>query len=88
MWAHANFFKYMSRYLQVEKLQAVQLVEEVMGESGQLAAVHVQALQLLQSSESSTFQTPQQWIITQIQLLQNPEVTEGPGFDPCDIVTV
>lgn len=28
-------------YLQVEELQAVQLVEEVMGESSQLAAVHV-----------------------------------------------
>lgn len=46
-------------YLQVEKLQAVQLVEEVMGESGQLAAVHVQALQLLQAPEGSTFQAPQ-----------------------------
>ena len=42
-------------YLQVEKLQAVQFVEQVMGESGQLAAVHVQALQLLQSPECSTF---------------------------------
>lgn len=34
-------------YLQVEELEAVEFVEEVMGESGQLAAVHVQALQLL-----------------------------------------
>lgn len=43
-------------YLQVEELQAVQLVEEVMGESGQLAAMHVQALQLLQAPERTTFQ--------------------------------
>lgn len=43
-------------YLQVEELQAVQLVEEVMGESGQLATMHVQALQPLQAPEGSTFQ--------------------------------
>lgn len=74
-------------YLQVEELQAVQLVEEVMGESGQLAAMHVQALQLLQAPEGSTFQALQ-WVITQIELLQHPEVTEGSGLDPCDVVAI
>lgn len=53
-------------YLQVEKLQAVQLVEEVMGESGQLATMHVQALQFLQAPEGSTFQVPQRGIIAQV----------------------
>ena len=75
-------------YLQVEKLQAVQLVEEVMGESSQLAAVHVQALQLLQAPEGSTFQVSQRGVIAQIQLLQHPEVTEGPGLNPCDVVAI
>lgn len=46
-------------YLQIEKLQAVQLVEEIMGESGQLATMHMQALQLLQAPEGSTFQVAQ-----------------------------
>lgn len=74
-------------YLQVEELQAVQLVEEIMGESGQLAAMHVQALQLLQTPEGSTFQTLQR-VITQIELLQHPEVTEGSSLDPRDVVAV
>lgn len=53
-------------YLQVEKLEAVQLVEDIMGESGQLTAMHVQALQLLQPPERSTFQVPQRWVVAQI----------------------
>lgn len=40
--------------LQIKVLQAVELVEDVMGEGGQTAAVHVKALQLLQPTESST----------------------------------
>lgn len=55
-----------SLYLQVQKLQAIQFVEDVMGESCQLAAVHVQALQLLQAPKCSTFQVPQRRIVTQI----------------------
>lgn len=74
-------------YLQVEELQAVQLVEEVMGESGQLAAMHVQALQLLQTPEGSTFQTLQR-VIAQVELLQHPQVTEGTSLDPCDVVSI
>lgn len=74
-------------YLQVEELQAVELVEEMMGESRQLAAMHVQALQLLQAPESSTLQTLQR-VVTQVQLLQHPEVTEGPRFNPCDVVAI
>lgn len=74
-------------YLQVEELQAVQLVEEVVGESGQLAAMHVQALQLLQAPERPAFQ-PLQWVITQIKLLQHPEVTEGSTLDPGDVVAI
>lgn len=74
-------------YLQVEELQAVQLVEEVMGESGQLAAMHVQALQLLQTPEGSTFQTLQR-VIAQVELLQHPQATEGAGLDPCDVVAI
>lgn len=74
-------------YLQVEELQAVQLVEEVMGESGQLAAMHVQALQLLQAPEGSTFQALQR-VVAEIELLQHPEVTERPALNPCDVVAV
>lgn len=75
-------------YLQVEKLQAVQFVEEIMGESSQLAAVHVQALQLLQTSEGSTLQVPKWGVITQIQLFQHPKVTEGPGLNPRNVVAI
>ena len=75
-------------YLQIEKLQTVQFVEEIMRESSQLAAVHVQALQLLQTPEGSTFQVPQWGVIAQIQLFQHPEVTEGPGLNPCDVVAI
>lgn len=74
-------------YLQVEELQAVELVEEIVGESRQLAAMHVQALQLLQAPERSTFQALQR-VVAQIQLLQHPEVAEGSGLDPCDVVAV
>lgn len=74
-------------YLQVKELQTVQLVEEVVGESGQLAAMHVQALQLLQAPECPTFQSLQ-WVIAQIELLQHPEVTEGSTLDPCDVVAI
>lgn len=58
-----------------------------MGESRQLAAMHVQALQLLQAPERSTFQVLQR-VVTQVQLLQHPEVTEGSGFNPCDVVAI
>lgn len=75
-------------YLQVEKLEAVQLVEDVMGESGQLAAMHVQALQLLQAPECSTFQVPQQRVVAQVQLLQDPEVAESSGLNPCNVVSI
>lgn len=74
-------------YLQVEKLQAVQFVEEVVGESSQLAAMHVQALQLLQTPECTTFQALQ-WIIAQIELLQHPQITEGSCLDPRDVVAI
>lgn len=38
---------YFSPYLQIEELQAVKLVEDVMGQSIEPAAVHVEALELL-----------------------------------------
>lgn len=75
-------------YLQVEELQTVQFVEEIMGESCQLAAMHVQALQLLQAPEGSTFQVSQRGVITQIQFFQHPEVAKGPSLDPCDVVAI
>ena len=75
-------------YLQVEELQAVQLEEEVVGERGQLAAVHVQALQLLQTPEGASLQDPQGGVVPQVQLLQHAEVTEGPRLDPGDVVSV
>ena len=75
-------------YLQVEELQAVQLVEEVVGERGQLAAVHVQALQLLQAPEGPSLQDPQGGVVPQVQLLQHTQVTEGPRLDPGDVVAV
>lgn len=85
--SNSLFFPPCCVYLQVEELQAVELVEEVMGESCQLAAMHVQALQLLQAPERTTFQELQR-IVTQIELLQHPEVTEGSRFNPCDVVAI
>lgn len=75
-------------YLQVEELETVQFVEDIMGESSQLAAMHVQALQLLQAPEGSTFQVSQRGVITQIQLLQHPEVAEGSSLNPRDVVAI
>lgn len=75
-------------YLQVEKLETVQFVEDIMGESSQLAAMHVQALQLLQAPECSTFQVSQRRVIAQIQLLQHSEVAKGSSLNPCDVVAI
>lgn len=58
-----------------------------MGECCQLAAMHVQALQLLQAPERPTFQTLQ-WVVTQIELLKHPEVAEGSRFNPRDVVAI
>lgn len=44
--SHLNVF-YASPYLQIKELQAVELVEDVMGQSREPAAVHVEALELL-----------------------------------------
>lgn len=40
-------YLYASPYLQIEELQAVKLVEDVMGHGREPAAVHVEALELL-----------------------------------------
>lgn len=57
-----------------------------MGEGSQTTAVHVEALQLLQATESSSLQTVQMRIITQIQLLQITHLTESTSLNPSNIV--
>lgn len=56
-------------YLQVEELQAVQLVEQVVGQGGELAAVHVETLEFLQAPEGASFQPAQVRVVPQVQLL-------------------
>lgn len=73
-------------YLQVEELQAVELVEDVVGQGGESAAVHVEALELLQATEGSPFQPVETGVIPKVQLLQVPQLTEGTCLDPRDVV--
>lgn len=73
-------------YLQIEELQAVELVEDVMGQGSEAAAVHVEALELLKSAESSPLQPVKVRIVPQVQLLQVPHLTEGPCLNPRDVV--
>lgn len=75
-----------SPYLQVEELQAVELVEDVVRQGRETAAVHVEALELLQSAEGTPLQPAQARVVTQIQLLQIPQLAEGPRLDPRDVV--
>lgn len=73
-------------YLQIEELQAVQFVEDVMGQGRETTAVHMEALEFLESAEGSPLQPAEAWIVAQIQLLQIPQLTEGPCLDPRDVV--
>lgn len=73
-------------YLQIEEVQAVELVEDVMGQGSEPAAVHVEALELLESAESSPLQPVEVRIVPQVQLLQVPHLTEGPCLNPRDVV--
>lgn len=73
-------------HLQIEEVQAVQFVEDVMGQGRQTTAVHMEALEFLESAEGSPLQPAEAWIVTQIQLLQIPQLTEGPCLNPCDVV--
>lgn len=73
-------------HLQIEELQAVQFVEDVVGQGGETTAVHMEALEFLESAEGSPLQPAEAWIVTQIQLLQIPQLTEGPCLDPRDVV--
>lgn len=73
-------------YLQIEELQAIQFVEDVMGQGRETTAVHMEALEFLKSAEGSPLQPAEAWIVTQIQLLQIPQLTEGPCLNPCDVV--
>lgn len=57
-----------------------------MGQGRETAAVHVEALEFLESAEGSPLQPAEAWIVTQIQLLQIPQLTEGPCLDPRDVV--
>lgn len=75
-----------SPYLQIEELQAVKLVEDVMGQGIEPAAVHVEALELLEAAEGSPLQPVEIGVVPQVQLLQIPQLTEGPCLNPRDIV--
>lgn len=73
-------------YLQIEELQAVEFVEDVMRQGRETTAVHMEALELLESAEGSPLQPAEARIVTQIQLLQIPQLTEGPCLDPRNVV--
>ena len=73
-------------YLQIEELQAVEFVEDVVGQGLQPAAVHVQALELLQAPEGSSLQPMEARVVSQVQLLQVPHLAEGPPLDPGQVV--
>lgn len=75
-----------STYLQIEEVQAVEFVEDVMGQGRETTAVHMEALELLKSAEGSPFQPAETRIVTEIQLLQIPQLTEGPCLDPRNVV--
>lgn len=75
-----------SPYLQIEELQAVEFVEDVMRQGRETTAVHMEALELLKSAEGSPLQPAQSRIVTQIQLLQVPQLTEGPSLNPRNVV--
>lgn len=57
-----------------------------MRQSRETTAVHVEALELLQSAEGPPLQPAQARIVTQIQLLQVPQLAEGACLDPRNVV--
>lgn len=57
-----------------------------MGQGSELAAVHVEALELLEAAEGSPLQPVEVRVVPQVQLLQVPQLTEGPCFNPRDVV--
>ena len=73
-------------YLQIEELQAVEFVEDVVGQGLQPAAVHVQTLELLQAPEGSALQPMEARVVSQVQLLQVPHLAEGSSLDPRQVV--
>lgn len=77
---------YAAPYLQIEELQAVKLVENVVWQGSQPAAMHVEALELLEAAEGSTLQSAEIGVVAQVQLLQVPQLAEGPCLDPRDVV--
>lgn len=88
-WIRVTATRMQSRpapYLQIEELQAIELVEDVMRQGRETTAVHMEALELLKSAEGSPLQPAEARIVTQIQLLQIPQLTEGPCLNPRDVV--
>lgn len=75
-----------STYLQVEELQAVEFVEDVVGQGREVTAVHMEALELLKSAEGSPLQPAEARVVPQVQLLQIPQLTEGACLNPRDVV--
>lgn len=57
-----------------------------MGQGSEPAAVHVEALELLKATEGSPLQPVEVRVIPQVQLLQVPQLTEGPCLNPRDVV--
>lgn len=51
-----------------------------------MAAVHVEALELLQATKGAPFQPVEARVVPQVQLLQIPQLAEGPCLNPCDVV--
>lgn len=72
--------------LEVEVLQADQAAEEVGGQAAELAAVQVQRLQPLQALEGVGLQGAQVPVVTEVQLLQGLQVTEGARVDDGEVV--
>ena len=63
-------------------MQAVKLVEDVMGQGVELAAMHVETLELLQTPEGAPFQPVQVRVVSKVQLLQVPQLAEGTSLNP------
>lgn len=81
-----SMYFYAAPYLQIEEVQAVKLVEDVMGQGREPAAVHVEALELLKATESSPLQPVKVRVVSEVQLFQIPQLTEGPCLNPRDVV--
>ncbi len=72
--------------LQVEEISGCRACGRCHGEGRPAAAVHVEALELLQAAESSTLKALQVRVVTQIELLQITHLAECTALNPGNVV--